>query len=704
MNHALHTLRGTAVSLLCLGIVAGFGPGLCAGEPPAAGPETVRLEPTRFTSFAELYAQVESGGEGLFVTSDLALDTVRRFTEAWIRWTEKESILPRMRVLLDTLGTGAVAALGEGHAGDEAARAAELAAGYVTVARALFTGTPDLEGLPAGLVSRVQAELALVDKHAGMDFSPLFGHKEDYSQYVPRGPYTRSEELERYFRAMMWLGRRMFRVEEVRPEGAGLPADRPNLKGWHAAGPEGFPEEGRIEARALLLLTELLGMDKNARKAHRDITLLLAALFGPPDDLTPADVKSLRADAGLPVRAWRNAADAQVAAWAGLAARSAQERGVIDGTGMGRLGFVLFGQHTAFDAKAFQRLVYHEHWPLVYTGPADREPFSLNREDARGPVRGFPLGLDLMAVLGSEEALDLLEADHETAYSGYMDALAALRREFQELLALPVAETREGASPVVGGLNFQILRAAAALLEAAPEGSPPYLHAPAWKRKQLAAALGAWTALRHDTVLYAKQSYSSATRGILIARPGTVRVEAVPAVFERLSTLLETLSGRLRPLSPLPEEVEQKVMDMTAWLNDLEMAAGLELEGKAFPEELAGRLRMPAAKVRGLLRFSDAFADAIGGQPDLTLPLAADVHTCMPFVVEEALGNPLLLTVMAPAPEGPVPCRGGAFSYYEFKQPMTDRLTDEAWRARAGAPDAPAPPAWLGERISKGNL
>ncbi|RLJ08066.1 MAG: hypothetical protein DRP16_02145, partial [Candidatus Aenigmatarchaeota archaeon] len=35
---------------------------------------------------------------------------------------------------------------------------------------------------------------------------------EDYSQYIPRGHYTASEELKRYFKSMMWLGRMTFKA------------------------------------------------------------------------------------------------------------------------------------------------------------------------------------------------------------------------------------------------------------------------------------------------------------------------------------------------------------------------------------------------------------------------------------------------------------------------------------------------------------
>ena len=36
----------------------------------------------------------------------------------------------------------------------------------------------------------VQNELTLIKGHEGFADSPIFGYKEDYSQYVPRGHYT----------------------------------------------------------------------------------------------------------------------------------------------------------------------------------------------------------------------------------------------------------------------------------------------------------------------------------------------------------------------------------------------------------------------------------------------------------------------------------------------------------------------------------
>jgi hypothetical protein len=35
------------------------------------------------------------------------------------------------------------------------------------------------------------------------------------------------------------------------------------------------------------------------------------------------------------------------------------------------------------------------------------------------------------------------------------------------------------------------------------------------------------------------------------------------------------------------------------------------------------------------------------------------------------------------------------YSYYEFLQPASDRLTDEAWRSMLDAGDAPPRPDWI---------
>ena len=60
--------------------------------------------------------------------------------------------------------------------------------------------------IPAAVRDKVSAELTLIDAHEGFAESPLFGYREDYSQYLPRGHYTGKKRLKQYFKSLMWFG------------------------------------------------------------------------------------------------------------------------------------------------------------------------------------------------------------------------------------------------------------------------------------------------------------------------------------------------------------------------------------------------------------------------------------------------------------------------------------------------------------------
>jgi hypothetical protein len=77
--------------------------------------------------------------------------------------------------------------------------------------------------------------------------------------------------------------------------------------------------------------------------------------------------------------------------------------------------------------------------------------------------------------------------------------------------------------------------------------------------------------------------------------------------------------------------------------------------------------------------------------------LVADVHThyVEEQVVEEATGKVDLIFVACQNPDESIFLAAGpVLSYYEFKHPMDDRLTDEAWRELLDSPDRPEQPKW----------
>jgi hypothetical protein len=98
--------------------------------------------------------------------------------------------------------------------------------------------------------------------------------------------------------------------------------------------------------------------------------------------------------------------------------------------------------------------------------------------------------------------------------------------------------------------------------------------------------------------------------------------------------------------------------------------------------------------------FAKTLEQAVIGveQTAIKTTLVADVHThtAEEKVLEEAVGCVDLIIVACPAPDGSIFLAAGpVLSYYEFKHPMDDRLTDEAWRELLASPARPERPEWF---------
>ena len=141
-----------------------------------------------------------------FVTTDAMLHTFHILYDYCLRIMETETFQYDLSALNEVLSAG----LAERNSDDEGLNDELIRVrAFVAVARSFqepeFIPTEELKQL-------VAAEVALATAHDGIYESPILGYREDYSQYVPRGHYTRSKELERYFMAMMWYGRLGFRL------------------------------------------------------------------------------------------------------------------------------------------------------------------------------------------------------------------------------------------------------------------------------------------------------------------------------------------------------------------------------------------------------------------------------------------------------------------------------------------------------------
>ncbi len=513
---------------------------------------------------------------------------------------------------------------------------------------------------PSYVSEEVSDEIRLIEGHQGYFKSPIFGYEEDYSQYVPRGHYTKSETLKRYFKAMMWYGRMAFLIKGGRI----------------------IPEEEarRLTIQASLIVTAMQVVkeeNKSLSDIWSEIYAVTSFFVGFADDLTPYEylqaIKEVFGSGFVP----ENLSEMEMLDELRRKLLEMRAPLIYSGTGScyavelspeeleeclkESMGMRFMGQRFVPDSYVFQRLVA----PSVGSFTGRGSPFTLGYTPL-GPTRVFPRGLDFMAVLGSEEALRVLQEEGDTDYERYMENLEELKEEFSGL-----NESEWGKN-----LYWAWLYTLKALVEPRGEGYPSYMRTQAWERRQLQAALASWAELRHDTILYAKQSYTPLLTSIPVPPQKVfVYVEPVPEVYSRLSGLVEMTIKGLKELGFLNQTQENRLLKLKNVLDMLAEVSKKELEMKSLDsEEMAFLEQLPEEL--------ETIVEGLDKRSKSTI-LVADVHTDQnsKLVLEEGTGALDLLLVVVPTAEKElIMAAGPSLSYYEFKQPMAERLTDEAWK------------------------
>lgn len=248
------------------------------------------------------------------------------------------------------------------------------------------------------------------------------------------------------------------------------------------------------------------------------------------------------------------------------------------------------------------------------------------------------------------------------------------------------------------------------LLEEPGEGYPAFMQSPAWLDKSLNTVLGSWAELRHDTILYAKQSYSAAEGGG--KWPPTPElpkgyVEPVPEFYARLAALAKMTREGLQERGLLNSQDQESLQSLEDLSLALKRMAEKELAGQPLDEGEYVRILGYGRELENLTyAASDAFAEAEGypvGGEEIQAAVIADVHTdpdpygdntLRAVVLEEGVGRIFTIYVVVPIEGELVVTKGGVFSYYEFPWPAGDRLTDEKWREMLDRGQTPALPAW----------
>ncbi|MEA1924253.1 MAG: DUF3160 domain-containing protein [Candidatus Altiarchaeota archaeon] len=533
--------------------------------------------------------------------------------------------------------------------------------------------------IPDFVREEVEEELMLIEKHEGFSDSPIFIYKEDYSQYVPRGHYTRSEKLKNYFRAFMWYGR----ISMILKGDPAIPVGETcqNCK-------NGFISayDARIQTMGASLITSRFGESQELRDKWDRIYSVTAFYVGLSDDLGPYEyIEAMNHVFGDRFKP----ADLTTEKIGELKAKLAEYRTpeIYGGTGLQYVsaaggpdevltntkGFRLMGQRFIPDSYMFQNLVYG--YVSRYLG--EDEPFTMVFIDGVGPARGFPRGLDVMSLLGSGRAAEILEEGDDTNYKNYSTQYTKLKGEVDSF----------NASDWNKNLYWSWLYALKPLLKEFDTGYPSFMQTTAWQDKELTTALASWTELRHDTILYAKQSYTMHDMAMPMSqKPVVGYVEPVPEFYNRLLALTRMTNRGLDEMDVLDNSAKYRLDNLERILKRLVNISIDELENRELTKEDYDFIK----------DFGENLGRVIEGVDEKAkkTTIVADVHTDgnTNQVLEEGVGYVKLIAVAYKVPDGRILLGAGpVMSYYEFKHPMSDRLTDENWREmlETGKPEEP---------------
>jgi hypothetical protein len=148
----------------------------------------------------------------------------------------------------------------------------------------------------------------------------------------------------------------------------------------------------------------------------------------------------------------------------------------------------------------------------------------------------------------------------------------------------------------------------------------------------------------------------------------------------------------LSQLGVLSSEENGRLLSLEAVLNTSLGIAINELEGKQLTDDDYDFIRDFGSRLENIV----VGVEAEGKETTIV----ADVHTDTnppAEVLEEGVGYVDLILVAYKVPDGRIIVGAGpTLSYYEFKQPIDNRLTDEQWKQMLESGQAPPRPTWTG--------
>ncbi len=511
-----------------------------------------------------------------------------------------------------------------------------FAATYFAIAHHLFTG--ESQSVPEDYRTMYNTELRKIDSHSDMGSLFLDYALFDYTQLVPRGHYTHTDELTRYFKGVKWLLTAPFIISTDQGLSAAIVAA-------YTLRNSGIQEYTEIES----LLNFLTGKPDNL--SLYDLVNLLESDYQNSDMLsliTPLRLKEIRTK--LLSKEYEKISTCAVSK-------------VADEELMKKRLYFMSSRYT-FDAEILQRLVHCL---------------------APEPKRPFPKGLDVYAVLKNKKAESILlkEYKDQNAWLQYKDTLSVLQNQFSTF----------------NGWNENAYNQRMAVFTSLfhKEKSYPYfMHLDAWNTRTLITALAGWTQLKHEVVLYAKQPTAAQCGEGGIPPPMLVAyVEPNIDFWKKVNELIEASSKTLSSLKMETAEIAFIHKEISELASFLLTISEKELTRKAITEEEYDKMAYIGGQIESItltIMDTDHFER---DDPERQIGIITDVFTNNQTCLQEAVGYGNEIYVVVEINGLLYLTRGAVLSYYEFKHPSADRMTDKKWQDMLEKDEQPEMPSWI---------
>lgn len=576
-----------------------------------------------------------------FITTDMFLHAFHLIFDNMLQKFERTYLSPEleesMKIALMNLAPLQKAFESAG-AGETWARARDM----LSIPLALLEEKP---GTRTKLSKNAAEEVKRILAAQGVEDSLVTGGKTDYTAFKPRGHYTVRPELERYFRAMNWLGSAELVLFPTRTD--------VNFANVSLAG-------------LISLLLDLQGKSWDAFEAPIDF------LVGAPNTGGTLIYRELaRKHLGALNKSPAALADEKI-----LAALAEDIRKEVPGPLIQSVAEGDDSREHLDDRLPVFRISGKRFTPDAYVMNMLTSP----RVGTDDHPRNLPKGTDVMAALGSAAADQ--EAARDNDIKGYKDNLEKLKVWVDEYLA-------EEAS--VYTLWIKTLREGFK-----DSGSDQFFYrSPAWGWKKLSTNSASWAELKHDTVLYAEQSGAEMGAGDEESGPFAPPqprgyVEPDPQLFDTLHGAVRRMSEFIEEFGMEPEDEDfmeegvpysMKLQTLSELLEAAATIARKQINGEILTDDDYDYIKIMAGAFDGRLLLP---GEHVLDNEQLKMALVTDVATDFlgARVLHVASGRPARIHVFVnDASGGPRITRGYIFSYYEFIRGMSEgRMTDEEWK------------------------